>query len=232
MRRLYPGIDLGSAGGILQLAFFGFGALMAGLAAATLIAGWVTDERELRLELVLGAPLTRAAWARASGVATLGAVMLFAAVMAAALAVARIAVGDDPTWPIAGSLVLGVYTAALTGIGLAVGGLWGPRYAAIVVAVLAVGFFLVDTIGGSLGLPDSFRDLSLTRHLGQPMVGQVDWAGIGVCLALAVGGLASVAGVSAAATWSGSCQPSRAAGPDTMPGPCPISSCCRSRPRA
>ncbi len=191
IRRLYPGIDVGSAGGILQLAFFGFGALMAGLAAATLVAGWVSDERDLRLELILAAPLGRAAWTRASGLATLAAVALFAVAMAAGVGIASLAVGDSAQWPIGGCLVLGLYTAALTGIGLAIGGVRGPRFAAIGVAVIAVAFYLLDTIGGALGLPDSIRDLSLTRHLGQPMVGTLDWLGMGVCLVVAVGGLAS-----------------------------------------
>jgi ABC-2 type transport system permease protein len=37
--------------------------------------------------------------------------------------------------------------------------------------------------------PDWVHQLALTAHLGQPMVGIWDGVGMGLCLALAVGGL-------------------------------------------
>lgn len=60
--RFYPGVDIGSAEGMLQLAFMGFGLLMVGFAAAMLVSGWASDESERRLELILAAPITRFGW--------------------------------------------------------------------------------------------------------------------------------------------------------------------------
>jgi uncharacterized membrane protein YfcA len=37
--------------------------------------------------------------------------------------------------------------------------------------------------------PDWIRQLALTSHLGQPMVGIWDWAGMAACAAIAVAGL-------------------------------------------
>jgi ABC-2 type transport system permease protein len=50
--------------------------------------------------------------------------------------------------------------------------------------------FLIDLIAPALQLPDWVHGLALTTHMGQPMVGSWDWAGIAACLALALGGLA------------------------------------------
>ena len=42
----------------------------------------------------------------------------------------------------------------------------------------------------ALKLPDWVNQLALTAHLGQPMVGTWDWAGMVACVVLALGGLA------------------------------------------
>ncbi len=83
----------------------------------------------------------------------------------------------------------GLYGAALVGVGLAVGGAGWPNLAALAVGAFTIVFYLLDLLGGLLGLPDELLNLSLTRHLGQPMVGEYDWPGMIACLALAVGGL-------------------------------------------
>jgi putative exporter of polyketide antibiotics len=49
--------------------------------------------------------------------------------------------------------------------------------------------FLLDTLGEALDLPDPVLDLSLYRHLGQPMAGAFEPAGIVAAAVLAVGGL-------------------------------------------
>ena len=56
-------------------------------------------------------------------------------------------------------------------------------------AALALGFFLWDFIGSALRLTPEWLDLSLTRHLGQPMVGTWDWPGMLLLAVMAVGGL-------------------------------------------
>jgi len=190
MSRFLPGLDYTSAAGILQLAFFALGLLVVGLAAATLVAGWASDEQERRLEVVLSAPLGRFRWALASGGAVLLALALLAAPLAAGVAVGAAAMGDDPLPPVEGSAVMGLYAAALAGVGLAAGGLFRAGLAAPLTGGLAVAFFLLDFLGESLNLPDEVIDLALSRHLGRPMAGSFDPAGIAACLILAVGGLA------------------------------------------
>ena len=78
---------------------------------------------------------------------------------------------------------------ALAGIGLAVGGLVRPGLAAPVTIVLGLAFYLLDLIGSILNLPDAILDLALNRHLGRPILGSYDEAGIALCIALAVGGV-------------------------------------------
>ena len=46
--------------GVLQLTFFGFGSFIFGLAGASFLAGWASDEGRRRLDLVLSTPLSRA----------------------------------------------------------------------------------------------------------------------------------------------------------------------------
>ncbi len=55
-------IDIATVGGFLELLFIEFGFILAGLAAATLVAGWASDETSGRLELLLATPLTRIRW--------------------------------------------------------------------------------------------------------------------------------------------------------------------------
>ena len=97
-------------------------------------------------------------------------------------------VGGDPVQPMLGRLVLGLYAAALAGIGLALGGFVRPILAGVVPAALGLAFYLLDILGAALQLPDVILDLSMTQHLGQPMAGIFDSAGIGLCAVLAVGG--------------------------------------------
>jgi putative exporter of polyketide antibiotics len=52
-----------------------------------------------------------------------------------------------------------------------------------------IGFYVFDLLGTILGLPAWVTDLSLTKHLGQPMAGVFDPVGTAVCAALAVGGV-------------------------------------------
>ncbi len=91
--------------------------------------------------------------------------------------------------PLLGIGVLGLATAAFAGVGLAVGGLVRASLAAPVAGALVIATFLLDTLGEALDLPDAVLDLSLYRHLGQPMAGAFDPVGIVAATILAVGGL-------------------------------------------
>ena len=79
---------------------------------------------------------------------------------------------------------------ALAGIGIAVGGLVGPRAAAPAVAILTIVTWLIDIISPALGLPDAIHGLALTSHFGLPMVGVWDGTGVAASLILAVVGVA------------------------------------------
>ena len=75
--------------------------------------------------------------------------------------------------PMLGTGVLGLFAAAIVGIGFAIGGLFRTSLAAEIAALVVVATYLVDLVGPPLGLPDWVHQLALTSHLGQPMVGRV-----------------------------------------------------------
>jgi polyether ionophore transport system permease protein len=187
---LYPGIDYRSAGGVLQLAFYTYALLFAGLGVAVLVSGWASDERERRLDVVLAGPISRGRWVLASGAGLLGAVAVMTLITALLVALGALIEGDDPSRPFVGALVVGLYAAALTGIGVAAGGLFGPGIGAGTTGGLALGFFLLDLLGSALRLPDAILQLSLIKHLGQPIIGTFDGVGMVFCLVLASGGVA------------------------------------------
>ena len=190
IQRIYPNADLFSTGGFLQLAFFGSGLLFVGLAAAAFVAGWASEEGERRLEVVLGAPLSRARWAIESGLGVLGAVAVLTLLTALGVAIGAGVQGSAVARPTIGVLVIGVYAGALCGVGLAVGGLVRPSLAGPVTVGLSLGFYLFELIGSILRLPDQVLDLALNRHLGQPIIGTFDGPGLVACAVLAIGGLA------------------------------------------
>ena len=94
--------------------------------------------------------------------------------------------------PVVGIGILGLAAAAFAGVGLAVGGLVRSSLAAGVTGVLIVATLLLDTLGAALKLPQWVLDLSLYKHLGQPMAGIYDPVGIVVATVMAVGGLADL----------------------------------------
>ena len=189
-KSLFPTIDLAGAGGFLELAFIVFGFILAGFAAATLVSGWASDEVDGRLEVLLSTRLTRAGWAAYGGLGVYAAVALLTALIALGVGLGSAITGGDVVTPILGTLVIGLYAAALVGLGLAFGGLLGTGLAGEFVAALVILTFLVDFLVPALGLPDWVRQLALTSHLGQAMLGVWDWPGMVACVVLAVGGLA------------------------------------------
>ena len=142
------------------------------------------------LEMVLAAPLSRARWAIAGGTGMLVSVVLFMVLTMAGIAIGVATTDSDVATPVVGSLVLAMYAAALVGIGHAVGGVLGMRFAGTVVVVFVVVTWFIQLLGPLLGLPQFVQDLALTSHFGQPMVGRWDSVGIAASLVLAIGGLA------------------------------------------
>ena len=189
IEQFYPGIDYRTASGVLQLAFTAFALLLAGLAVAVLVSGWTSDERERRLDFILAGPISRFRWTLASGAGLLGAIAVMTVMAALFVAAGASIDGDDAVHPFAGVLVIGLYSAAIAGVGVAFGGLVGPSMAAAVTAGLALAFYLLDSIGTALRLPDELLGLALTRHIGRPMIGTYDPVGVVLCGALAIGGV-------------------------------------------
>ena len=189
MQTLFPSIDLGTAGGFLQLAFVFFGFILAGFAAATLVSGWASDEASGRLDSLLATPLARGRWAVTGGVGVYLAIVALSVVIALGIAVGAVIGGGDVLTPVLGTVVLGLYALALAGIGLAVGGLFRTSIAGEVIAAIVILTFVIDLVAPAFHAPDWVHQLALTSHLGQPMVGIWDPAGIVACLVLAVGGL-------------------------------------------
>jgi ABC-2 type transport system permease protein len=189
VRDMVPGIDLTTPEGFLQMLFVDFGLVLVGLAAATLVAERMGDETAGRLELQLTTPLTRARWALASGAGVWLGLAVVVACLALAVVVGVTAAGGEAVTPLVGTLALALYGLALTGIGIAVGGLFGSALAGPVVVVFAIGTFLVDILGPALDLPDWVQQLALSSHMGEPMVGSWDANGIVACLVVALGGL-------------------------------------------
>jgi ABC-2 type transport system permease protein len=185
---IFPGFDLSSAGGWLQM-YAQLLFIAAGFAAATFVSKWASDETEGRLEMVLTTPMARARWVIAGGIGAIMAIavmtVLFAAGVGLGAASGGVAAGD----PMIGSAALGLYAAAIVGVGVAVGGLWRTPLAAEITALMVVATYLIDLVAPPLKLPDWVHQLALTAHLGQPMVGAWDPVGILACLAIAVGGV-------------------------------------------
>jgi ABC-2 type transport system permease protein len=190
LNQVFPGFDISSVGGFLQLLFVEFGLILAGLAAATLVAGWASDETSGRLEFLLATPLSRARWVVAGGVAVIVGAAIVTVMAAAGIAIGSAMVGSEITGPVLGTLVLGLFAAAMGGIGVAVGGLFRTSIAAPVVAIVVIVTWALDILGPAFGLPDVVQQLALTSHYGFTMLGDWDPVGIVTSAVLAVGGVA------------------------------------------
>jgi ABC-2 type transport system permease protein len=190
LNQVFPGFDIRSVGGFLQLLYVEFGLILAGLAAATLVAVWASDEGSGRLEFLLASPLSRIRWVTSGGVAILTGVVVVTIVAALGIAVGALISGGDIVQPVVGSLVLALYAAALGGIGVAIGGLFRTSWAGPAVALITVVTWFIDILAPALKLPDFVHQLALTSHYGFTMLGQWEVTGIVASLVLAVGGVA------------------------------------------
>jgi len=186
--QIFPGLDFATAGGWLQL-YVALFYIAAGFAGATFVAKWASDETDGRLEMVLATPMARARWVMAGGVGAILAIVVMTVLFAAGIGIGAAAGGVAAGQAMLGSAALGIYAAAIVGIGVAVGGLWRTSLAAEIVALVVVATYLIDLLAPALKLPDWFHQLALTAHLGQPMVGQWDVAGVVACVVIAVGGI-------------------------------------------
>jgi ABC-2 type transport system permease protein len=189
IRIAFPTIDLNDPGFGLQLAFLSFGYLAAGLAAATLIGGWASDETDGRLEFLLVSPISRFRWFVSSGLGVFASIILVAVVVAIGIGLGVATTRQSPWTAAFGTAVLGLYGCALAGIGIAVAGVLRSSLAVSAVAAGAMGTLLLDIIVPALQLPAWVHDLALTAHFGEPMVGNWDPVGIVASIVIALGGL-------------------------------------------
>ncbi len=189
LQTAFPGLDLTTAGGFLQL-FIELFYIVAGFAAATFVSRWASDETGGRLEEILATPLPRWQWVIAGSLAALAADALMTLVFAASIGLGASSGGVSAGEAMLGSVSLGLYAAALIGIGVAIGGLWRTSLAAELVALFVVATYLVGLLAPPLGLPDWVHQLALTSHFGQPMAGAWDAVGVVACVAIFVGGVA------------------------------------------
>lgn len=185
---IFPDFELTSAGGFLQL-YVELLFIAVGFAAATFVSKWASDETEGRLETVLTTPTARARWVASGGIgallATTVTTILFAIGIGLGAASGGVAAGDA----LAGSAAVGLYGAAIVGVGVAVGGLWRTSAAAEIAALLVVATYLLDLLAPPLNLPDWAHQLALTAHMGQPMMGNWDPVGIVASAVITVGGI-------------------------------------------
>jgi putative exporter of polyketide antibiotics len=186
---IFPGIDFATVGGFLQLLFVEFGLILAGLAAATLVAGWASDETTGRLEFLLATPRERFGWVLSAGFGVVGDIVVIVVLTVIGIVLGAALAGGDVGTPAVGSLVLGLFAVAIAGIGFAVGGLFRAGWAGPVAAIVTIVIWFLDIIAPALGLSDVVHQLALTAHYGLPMLGQWDPVGIVASLALLVGGV-------------------------------------------
>jgi ABC-2 type transport system permease protein len=189
LRTAFPNSDILTVGGFLQLLFVQFGLILAGLAAATLVGAWASDETSGRLEMLLATPLARARWAISGGLAILGQIVVLTVIAATGIAIGTAMIGEDVVQPVIGTFAIGAFAAAFAGIGVAIAGAWRSSWAAPAVALLTILTWFVDTIVPAFRWPDVVRQLALSAHYGMPMLGQWDLAGLAVSAVLAVGGV-------------------------------------------
>jgi ABC-2 type transport system permease protein len=189
LKTIFPNVDFSGVGGFLQLLFIEIGIVLIGLAAATLIATWASDETSGRLETLLASPLSRIRWLGSGGLGMLVDMALVVVLTALGIAIGGAIAGGELATPLTGSLALFAYGAALIGIGVFVAGVFSARLAAPAVVVVVFVTWLLQLLGPLFNLPEVVQNLALTRHYGQPMVGIWDWGGIALSAVIAVGGI-------------------------------------------
>ena len=177
-------------GGYLQLVFVEFGYILAGLAAATLVVGWASDETSGRLELLLATPLARARWVVSGGLGVFAGIVVLTLIALAGITIGALITGGDIATPMTGTLALGLYAIAMAGVGIAIGGVFGSGLAGPAVANLTIATWMIDILAPAFKLPDAVHQLALTAHYGLPMLGHWDLAGIVASFVLGFGGLA------------------------------------------
>ena len=165
--------------------------IAAGFAAATFVSKWASDETDGRLEMVLATPLARARWVVAGGIAALLAVVVMTALFAAGIGLGAAARRPGRRAPRSSAPRRWASTPSRSsGWASRSAGCGGPRSPPRSPRSSSWSTYLIDLLAPPLKLPDWLHQLALTAHLGQPMIGQWDVAGIVACLVIGIGGIA------------------------------------------
>ena len=85
-------------------------------------------------------------------------VIVFTVLTMIGIAIGAAIAGSEIATPVVGTLVLGLYAAALGGIGIAVGGVFGTSYAGLFVAIFTIVTWFIGIIGPALNLPDILHE--------------------------------------------------------------------------
>ena len=134
-------------------------------------------------------PLSRSRWVIAGGAAALVAVVVTTILFAAGVAIGAAIGGLNAGDAILGCAALGLFAAAIVGVGFAVGGVWRTSVAAEIAALFVIVTYLLQLVAPALNMPDWVQNLALTAHYGQPMVGTWDMTGVVASIVIAVGGI-------------------------------------------
>ena len=183
LNQVFPGFDIRSVGGFLQLLFVEFGMILAGLAAATLVAVWASDETSGRLEFLLATPLSRSRWVTSGGGGGLSSGSSSLPRSRARHRGRRVIAGSEIAAPVAGRSCSACTRPRWAGSASPSVALFRTSFAAPFVAVLTIVTWFIGIIGPALGLPDVVHDLALTSHYGFTMLGQWDRS---ACIASAI----------------------------------------------
>ena len=171
---------------------------VAGAYATTQVAGWISDLRQGRVELVLSSPV---AWTRLLVERMLAVAGGIAVIVAAAIGglVAGAIAADVPLRPdglvrlAADALLFGL---AIGGIGAVLAGFLRTGLATALLAVFIVATYLVDMLTPVYDWPSWIGNLSVFDAFGQPYAGVPAFSGIALLACLALIGTATAAWIS------------------------------------
>src|SRR5207342_2692652 len=114
-----------------------------GFAGATLVSKWASDETEDRLETLLATPMRRSTWVIAGGTAALVACAVMTVLFALGIGAGAVSGGVSAGDSMLGTAALGLFAAAIVGVGFAVGGLFRTSLAAEIAALVVVATYLI-----------------------------------------------------------------------------------------
>lgn len=180
----------GFVGGQLYTSFLGYfwlsfaQLLFAGFAIAQ-VARWSAEDSDGRLELMLSAPISRAAIVvERALVLTLGAIVIAAVSEVAVLIVAHYQAMDVSTQKVTEASLLLVPFALVFAAAGSVLAAWNPRAAVGLLGAFAFASYLVDEVGPIFKWPGWVQDFSAFKLFGMPLSSGIDRSGLAIMVAI------------------------------------------------